>query len=97
MIYRVMCTCMDRTFVVDHRTAHTHTHTHQQVKRERDNLSMQVPGTPLTGECELLDYLETQYVTVGPVFIARLNYCVRRFAEAFANLIVAIDLQIRSL
>ena len=32
--------------------------------------------------------------TVGPVFIARLNYCVRRFAEAFANLIVAIDLQI---
>ena len=35
--------------------------------------------------------------TVGPVFIARLNYCVWRFAEAFANLIVAIDLQIRSL
>ena len=32
--------------------------------------------------------------TVGPVFIARLNYCLRRFAEAFANLIVAIDLQI---
>ena len=32
--------------------------------------------------------------TVGPVFIARLNYCVQRFAEAFANLIVAIDLQI---
>ena len=33
-------------------------------------------------------------VHVGPVFLARLNYCVRRFAEAFANLIVAIDLQI---
>ena len=31
--------------------------------------------------------------TVGPVFIARLNYCVRRFAEAFANLIVAINLK----
>ena len=36
------------------------------------------------------------FITVGPVFIARLNYCIQRFAEAFANLIVAIDLQIRS-
>ena len=39
-------------------------------------------------------YGNSNVYTVGPVFIVRLNYCVRRFAEAFANLIVAIDLQI---
>ena len=30
----------------------------QQVKRERDSLHMQVPGTPVSGECE------SQYVCV---------------------------------